>query len=179
MRINVLFLLTVALVTGSCSRQPERQITEKEVRETQNAMVEVNRMLVQKDKQKITDYMRQHNLSLQESETGLWYGITKKGTGEPVKDGMTVTLEYDVRLLDGTRCYSSDSLGNKQFTVGKGEVESGLDEGVRLLQKGSEAVLILPPHLAFGFQGDGDKIPARSIIVYHLKIIKADAQAAS
>jgi gliding motility-associated peptidyl-prolyl isomerase len=179
MRINVLFLLIVALITGNCSSQPDRQITEKQVRETQNAMVEVNRMLVKKDKQKIADFIKQRNLSLQESETGLWYGITRKGTGETVREGMTVALEYDVELLDGTRCYSSDSLGYKQFTVGKGEVESGLDEGVRLMQTGSEAVLILPPHLAFGFQGDGDKIPARSIIVYHVKIIKADAQPAS
>lgn len=175
MRINILFLLIVALIAGNCSRQPDRQITEKQVRETQNAMIEVNRMLVQKDMQKITDYIKQQNLSMQESETGLWYGITRKGTGEPVRDGMTVTIEYESELLDGTRCYSSDSLGYKQFTVGKGEVESGLDEGVRLMSPGSEAVLILPPHLAFGFQGDGDKIPARSIIVYHVKIIKSDA----
>jgi len=35
-----------------------------------------------------------------------------------------------------------------------------------------QARLILPPHLAHGLTGDGNKIPARAIIVYDIKVLK-------
>ena len=85
-----------------------------------------------------------------------------------------VTLAYDVSLLDGTHCYGSDSLGFKQFRVGQGGVESGLEEGILMLNKGSKAIFIMPPHLAHGLTGDGDQIPARSVIVYHVELIKVE-----
>src|SRR5512147_2286925 len=112
MRISVAILRIAAAFAASCSRQTEKPMSQKQLRETQDALVEVNRMLVQKDKQKIINYIKEHNLTLKESPTGLWYGITRAGSGVGVKDGMTVTIDYDVTLLDGTLCYSSDSLGS-------------------------------------------------------------------
>jgi FKBP-type peptidyl-prolyl cis-trans isomerase len=174
MKDNLFLYLLIFLLFSQCSRRHEAP-SEQQVRETEEALVGVNRMLVQKDREIIRDYISKHNLNLQESESGLWYGITKKGTGNPVKDNSLVTLDYKVYLLNGKLCYSSDSLGNKQFRTGKGGVESGVDEGVRMLSQGSEAIFILPPHLAHGLQGDGDRIPARSVIVYYVKIINVES----
>jgi FKBP-type peptidyl-prolyl cis-trans isomerase len=58
--------------------------------------------------------------------------------------------------------------------VGQGEVEPGLDEGIRLLHSGDKARFILPPHLAYGLIGDENKIPARSVIVYDLTVLSVD-----
>jgi FKBP-type peptidyl-prolyl cis-trans isomerase FkpA len=171
--VHILFLILSTFLC-SCSHKQDKDITAKEIKNTEEALVGANRMLIQKDKAKIEEYIRKQGLSLSESESGLWYEILKAGSGNEIKEGMTVTLSYEVTLLDGTKCYDSDSLGLKQFLVGQGGVESGLEEGVLKLRAGSEAILILPPHLAYGLPGDGDRIPRRSIIVYHIEIIKAE-----
>jgi FKBP-type peptidyl-prolyl cis-trans isomerase FkpA len=174
MKIELCIFLVLFALTVGCSGKKERPLTEKEIHETEEALIGANRMMVQKDKIKIEEYIRQNKLLLTESASGLWYGIVKKGTGMPVKANNTVTLLYEVSLLDGTKCYDSDSLGPKQFVVGKGGVESGLEEGILMLNEGSEAVFILPPHLAYGFTGDGDKIPQRTIIVYRVSLQKVE-----
>jgi FKBP-type peptidyl-prolyl cis-trans isomerase len=171
-RITILFLLAAFMV--QCHSHTDRVMTQEEIRNAEDAMVTANRMLVKKDKNTIEAYIKKHGLLLQESPSGLWYGITTQGTGKPVTINSLITLAYSVSLLDGTPCYSSDSLGYKQFRVGQGGVESGLEEGVLYLTEGSKAIFIMPPHLAHGLTGDDNKIPARSIIVYHVELLKVE-----
>ena len=79
-------------------------------------------------------------------------------------------MSYECSLLDGTKCYSSETLGPKEVVLGRSQLEPGLNEGLRLMRQGGSAIFILPPFLAYGFVGDGKKIPPRSIIVYSIKI---------
>ncbi len=88
-----------------------------------------------------------------------------------VLKGEEITLKYKVELLDGTLCYSSDSSGLKKLIIGSGKIEAGLEEGLQLLKQGGIARFILPPHLAFGFLGDNNRIPPRSIICYEVEIL--------
>jgi FKBP-type peptidyl-prolyl cis-trans isomerase FkpA len=101
----------------------------------------------------------------------LWYDIYLEGNGQPVVEGSIVSLKYTIMLLDGTLCYNSDSLGLKTFKVGQGGVESGLEEGILLLKKGDKARFIMPPYMAWGVPGDGDKIPPLSIIAYIVELV--------
>jgi len=39
---------------------------------------------------------------------------------------------------------------------------------------GDKATFIMPPHLAYGLPGDGNKIPARSVIAYEVILVKVD-----
>jgi FKBP-type peptidyl-prolyl cis-trans isomerase len=175
MTIKQLFLTTFCLILFlSCSRNHKPVVTENEIRTTEEALIGANRMLVKKDREKILNYIQQNKLELKETSSGLWYGIMQQGSGEKVKNNVLVKLNYQVSLLDGTKCYDSDSLGAKQFLVGQGGVESGLEEGILLLNEGSNAIFIMPPHLAHGLPGDGNRIPARSIIVYHVKLLKVE-----
>jgi FKBP-type peptidyl-prolyl cis-trans isomerase FkpA len=175
MKIKVFVaLLGMALFFQCRSRIQYAPVSEDEVRKTQEALVGANRLLVQKDKEKIENYIREHHLALNETQAGLWYAISKAGTGENIREKMSVTLKYKVSLLDGKLCYSSDSLGVKTFTVGQGGVESGLEEGVLYLKKGSKAMFIMPPHLAYGLPGDGGKIPARAILVYEVEVTNVE-----
>lgn len=171
MRINILPFACLLILFCACKRHKEYTYSAREYAETEKALVGANRLLLQKDKQKIIAFNELHSLGLKESETGLWYKIDKTGHGKTASDGFQITLKYKVSLLDGTLCYSSDLLGPKKFTVGKGGVESGLEEGVKMLREGDRALFVLPPHLAAGLPGDGNKIPARSIIVYEVEVL--------
>ena len=79
-------------------------------------------------------------------------------------------IKYNVTLLDGTECYSTDD-EVEEFIVDKDYVEAGLHEGIQFMSPGDKAILILPSHLAHGLAGDLKKIPFRSSIVYDIELI--------
>ena len=111
---------------------------------------------------------------MNQSPTGLWYQILKEGDGEYLTDNSRIIMKYDCSLLDGTPCYSSDNTGPKELVLGRSSMETGLNEGLRLLKPGAEAIFILPPFLAYGLPGDGKMIPPRAVIVYNVNILRAE-----
>ncbi|MBN1597415.1 MAG: FKBP-type peptidyl-prolyl cis-trans isomerase [Bacteroidales bacterium] len=155
----------------SCRKPVSTNTPAGNNKSTEEQLVEVNRILVKKDRQKITGYINRKGWNMMETETGLWYEILEEGSGDSAKSGQLATMEYTVRLLDGTICYTSNKNSPKTFLIGKGNVESGIEQGVLLLKEGTKARFILPPYLAHGLPGDGDKIPARSIIIYELELL--------
>ena len=163
--ILIVFLLTSAF---SCSNG-KSGITRVR-KPDKGEMADLNRYLIQKDRDRILNYGERKGLNLKESSTGLFYQIKQEGTGSRLTDKSTISMEYRCSLLDGTECYSSEKLGPRQIELGKTQIETGLNEGLRMLNYGAEAVFILPPYLAFGFPGDGKMIPPRSVIVYEVKI---------
>jgi FKBP-type peptidyl-prolyl cis-trans isomerase len=154
--------------SGYVSNDESRISGKKE----QNISLEkVNRYLVIKEKEEIDYFIKRHKWDMMSTGTGLRYQIYEKGRGEKVKEGDVITLKYKVYLMTGDLIYSSDSLGLKTFKVGKGGVESGLEEAVLCLNKGDKARLILPSHLAYGLKGDLNRIPKRTPIVYDIQVI--------
>jgi FKBP-type peptidyl-prolyl cis-trans isomerase FkpA len=145
---------------------PEKPV----VKPGKDEMADLNRYLVQKDREVIENYIVRKNLKMTESPTGLWYSVGKEGNGEYLKDNDRIYMEYDCSLLDGTLCYSSAELGPKEIVLGKTDLEQGINEGLRLLKFGAEAIFIMPPFLAYGLVGDGKKIPPRVTIVYRVRI---------
>lgn len=137
-----------------------------------NEIEGMNRYMVQKDRERILNYTERKGLKMNETPTGLWFQISREGEGETLKEGSNISMEYECSLLDGTLCYSSQSSGPKQITLGRTPIEPGLNEGLRLLKFGSEAYFILPPYMAFGLPGDGKMIPPRSILVYKVHILR-------
>ena len=166
------FILFIFASIGCKQKRPA--ISEEEFANTKKKMVEVNKILVRKDQQIIKGYNERHELNMKESETGLWYNIIKKGEGNAAIKGEKATIKFKVSLLDGTECYDSAVDGVKTFTIGRGGVESGLEEGILMLNEGGKAKFIMPPHLAYGLPGDGDKIPPRAIIVYDVEVVSID-----
>ncbi len=135
-------------------------------------MIRVNKYLVDQDSMLIEKYAQRRNISLKISENGLFYSITKSSNSKKAATGSLVTIDFRLELLDGTYCNSSDSTGVKEFTIGERKEAVGLEEGVSLLGEGDEAILIIPPHLAFGLTGDGDRIPPRAVLVYTIRVLK-------
>lgn len=167
------FILIFMIIFFSCNKEKKAN-GNRRIRNPKESLEEVNKLLVDKDAELIKSYVERRGWDMQVTESGLWYMIYKDGSGPLIKKGDNITFNFQVWLLDGTLCYSSDEQGAKSFVVGKGGVESGLEEGVLMLRKGSKARFILPPHLAFGLIGDEKRIPARATIVYDIEILKIE-----
>jgi FKBP-type peptidyl-prolyl cis-trans isomerase len=147
-------------------------IPKEEFKKYKIPLEKANRGLLKIDRERIEAYLKRRNWQMQETGTGLRYMIYEKGEGEKIEAGDVVELNYEISLLDGSLCYSSDSLGVKSFKVGQGGVESGLEEGILLLSVGDKARFIILPFMAHSLLGDFDKIPPRSIIVYEVEVLQ-------
>lgn len=150
------------------NKQVANAITQKQV---EDYLEQNNRDFLNYEANKINEYVESHDLNVIQTGTGLRYQIHDKGDGVLIKEGDIVTLEYEISLLNGDLIYSSENDGVKTFIVGRGGVESGLEEAILKLSKNSVATLIIPVHLAHGLIGDGNKIPTRATLVYNLKVI--------
>jgi len=167
-RYLILIFLSVNVI--SCRNGSEKPVSA--YHPGKNEMADVNRYIIQKDRERIQSYFERKGLKMKESNTGLWYCILKDGEGDLIKENEKIIYEYDCTLLDGTECYSSKELGPNEIHLGRNELPAGLNEGFKLLKPGSEAIFILPPYLAYGLIGDGKRIPPRSTLVYEIRIIK-------
>jgi FKBP-type peptidyl-prolyl cis-trans isomerase len=161
-----IFLLTALL---SCNNNSEKSVNSR--KPGKNEIEELNSYFIQKDRERIQNYIERKNLKMKESSSGLWYLILTEGRGEFFKENDRIIMDYDCSLLDGKTCYSSKNLGPKEVILGKGELEAGLNEGLRLLKPGGKAVFILPPFLAYGLVGDSKSIPPRATIVYEVQLL--------
>ena len=146
-----------------------KTVSEDEVKA--KMLEKANRYLVIRENEDIENYVNRHKWNVTKTGTGLRYEIYEKGSGRKVKKGDIVSLDYKMYLITGDMIYSSDSLGPKVFQVGRGGVETGLEEMVLYLHKGDKAHVVLPSHLAYGLKGDLNKIPRKAIIIYDLQLI--------
>ena len=104
--------------------------------------------------------------------SGLKYTITELGKGQRVNSGDKVIAHYTGKLTDGKVFDSSKNRGEPfRFTVGKGEVIKGWDEGFALLRVGDKAVLTIPSQLGYGEQGAGGVIPPNATLTFEVEVL--------
>jgi FKBP-type peptidyl-prolyl cis-trans isomerase len=107
-----------------------------------------------------------------ETTSGLRYKILQKGNGKQATKGAKVSVHYKGQLLDGT--VFDSSYKRKQpldFNVGVGQVISGWDEGIQLLQVGAKARLVIPSNLGYGERGAGGVIPPNATLIFDVELM--------
>ena len=170
----ILIFFTISAVLFSCEPERKKPKTISDIRAYEKPLEDVNKYLLKKDEEEIANHCERRGWNMNMTKSGLWYGNLKASEKDSVKKGDLVEIEYQVKLLDGTLLYDSDSLGTKTFEVGHGGVENGLEEGILMMKKDEKFRFIMPPHKAHGLLGDQHKIPARSIIVYYVEVIQLE-----
>jgi FKBP-type peptidyl-prolyl cis-trans isomerase len=81
----------------------------------------------------------------------LQYKVIKPGDGPRPKDGDTVMVHYEGRLLDGRKFDSSIDRGSPQeITVAEGKIIPGWVEALQMMQVGSRYKVWVPSELAYG-----------------------------
>jgi FKBP-type peptidyl-prolyl cis-trans isomerase len=96
----------------------------------------------------------------------------KPGTGNEAKSGDRVTVHYVGTLTDGKKFDSSRDRGQGfRFSLGKGEVIKGWDEGVAGMRIGEVCKLTIPPDKAYGARGFPPVIPANATLVFEVELL--------
>ncbi len=93
------------------------------------------------------------------------------GTGNEVKSGDTVEVNYLGTFLDGTKFDSSyDRNQTFSFSVGAGEVIAGWDQGLVGMKVGGKRKLLIPSDLAYGPSGSGP-IPPNTPLAFEVELV--------
>ncbi|HKH98344.1 MAG TPA: FKBP-type peptidyl-prolyl cis-trans isomerase [Candidatus Sulfotelmatobacter sp.] len=106
------------------------------------------------------------------TDSGLQYWDIKVGTGEIAKDGDHVKVHYTGWFTTGKKFDSSvDAHQPYDFTLGKGEVIKGWDEGVTGMKVGGKRQLRIPPELAYGEAGYKTIIPPNATLIFDVQLL--------
>ncbi len=179
--INVRFsslhcMLGLALLASCGESTKQQQTKEAEALNTHQTQIKeqfvsANKKLMQKENDDMDAYCRSHKMPFVKTASGIRYFVyAPSAKGDSIKEGNIVHLKYKLYLLDGTLAYSSAVDGEKDFEIGKEDIESGIHKGLQLLKRGDKAYLMIPSPLAHGLLGDMNKIPPQMPIVYDVEV---------
>ncbi|HEX8548146.1 MAG TPA: FKBP-type peptidyl-prolyl cis-trans isomerase [Cytophagaceae bacterium] len=164
---DIKFIIKVVKVytKDEVAKEQEKMMKERETQ--QKAVFEQ----LAKDTVTIVDFLKSKNIKAKKTENGVYYVVTKPGDGNLLQKGDTAKIFYSGRLLNGQEFDSN--IGKEAFLVplGAGQVIYGWEEGLSKLKGGDKATFYIPSPLGYGPQDMG-KIPANSILVFDIEVLK-------
>jgi FKBP-type peptidyl-prolyl cis-trans isomerase len=114
----------------------------------------------------------QVNGTPQPTGSGLQIVEIEAGTGPQAGSGQEVTVHYTGWLTNGTKFDSSRDRGEPfKFSLGRGQVIRGWDEGVAGMKVGGRRRLVIPPDLGYGSRGAGGVIAAGATLLFNVELL--------
>lgn len=106
-----------------------------------------------------------------ETSSGLQYTIREEGTGKQPDEWSTVEVNQRILLVDGTVIKDTyHSIETDTFTME--EAIDGLKEGLPLMKEGGKTRFVVPPDLAWGKRGAGNKIGPYAALIFDIRLEK-------
>lgn len=108
--------------------------------------------------------------------SGLQYEDTTVGDGDAAVAKKRVRVHYTGWLYqDGAAGAKFDSSKDRNepfvFSLGRGEVIQGWDEGVQGMKIGGTRRLIIPANLGYGAYGAGGVIPPNATLLFEVELL--------
>ena len=104
--------------------------------------------------------------------SGLQYLEVLPGPGVEPQAGQQVTVHYTGMLENGTVFDNSIERDQPfEFTLGQEIVIDGWEEGISMMKKGGRALLVIPPELGYGEEGDGKIIPPNATLIFNVELV--------
>ena len=149
--------------------QAAQAAAAKEAEANAGKQVEIDNKILQ-------DYFTKNKIKPTKTASGLYYTIKEEGKGPKITNGMTVSMNYTGKLMDGTPFDSNMDPQFKhvepfKFPVGGHQVIAGWDEGIALFNKGTKATLYIPSTLAYGARGAGGSIGPNAVLMFDVEVV--------
>jgi FKBP-type peptidyl-prolyl cis-trans isomerase FkpA len=108
-----------------------------------------------------------NGMVVQAHPSGMLYQIVSSGNGATASLSSLVSVRYTGKLMNGT-VFDSRTTTPAEFTLG--QVITGWQLGVPLIQKGGKIRLIIPSSLAYGCTATGP-IPADAVLFFEIELV--------
>ena len=156
--------LSFFLALFACSE--EKKVQPKEVEWSKTDSSTLSKGIAENEEIKIKLFLEMHKKwKMEMTGTGLRYYVYEHGTGRSPKRKEIAEIEYEVTLLDGSKCYRTESDEYEELVVDQSDIETGVQEAIKLMKVGDRAKLIIPSHIGHGLLGDLEKIPPLTTLV--------------
>lgn len=105
-----------------------------------------------------------------QTASGLIYKELKAGTGAFPDSTDMVAVRYSGKLIDGKEFdYTAAYRKPRKIPLEKGI--PGWVEGLRMMQVGGKAKLVIPPHLGYGTKGKKLSIPGCAVLIFEIELV--------
>lgn len=154
-----LVCITFSLV--GCNEQIPRQPISYSTGEYIKESVERNKKLVSDEEAQIQAIIKNDSAhKYYHSTHGFWYKYITANTQDTIKPvfGNVVTIDFDIKDLDGQIIYTSEETQPKIYAIDKQEIMPGIRHAVKLMKKNETIVALFPSSIAYGYLGDKNKI---------------------
>ncbi|KAA5536874.1 hypothetical protein F0919_04160 [Taibaiella lutea] len=128
------------------------------------------------DDKKLQAYFKAHNITnAKKTASGMYYTVSKPGSGAHPKEGQSATVNYTGQNLKGEKFDSSvdpafHHVEPYTFTIGQGVIQ-GWSQAVPLMNKGMKATFYIPSSLAYGAQQRDEKIGANEVLIFDIELL--------
>ncbi len=119
------------------------------------------------DDQIIINYLTKNNIKATKTASGLYYTITKEGSGKQVSSNNSLFVKYKGYLPDST-IFDQNNVG---ATISLNTVITGWKEGLTYFKVGGKGQLFIPSHLAYGKNSNGS-VPANSVLFFDIEVLE-------
>jgi len=167
MKYNIILVIVIALVlscTEPKARKPIVQKTSSFLKES----IERNKTINKSEEKAFLNLIKSDTLhEYISSENGFWYYYNTKNTIQtPLpKKGDEAIYTYEIKDIRGEVIYTSEELGERNYLIDKQELITGLQDGLKLMQKGETITFLFPSYKAYGYSGY-KKINSNQPLIY-------------
>ena len=148
--------------------QAEYENYQKELYEAEDAE---NQKRLEEEPARIEKFVKDHNVQVTPSETGVYYLEITKGTGPIVDIGDMVSIHYNLYNIEDKLIETSYGAEPMQFIYGRGEMVPGIEEALEYMRVGGKATIIVPSTMGFGDVAIDKELPANSTVVFDIELI--------
>lgn len=127
---------------------------------------------LQNEPSRILKYVKDNNINVKPTSSGLYYIETLPGTGDTANKGDLVSVHYVIYNIDNQMIESSYEYGTPMpFNYDEGIMIEGIEEAVGYMKVGGKARIIVPSQLGFGDIKIDDNLPANSTLIIDLELV--------
>jgi len=132
---------------------------------------------IQLEKEMVKNYLDKEQIKVKPAFNGMYFILTRVGSGKRPEKGDLVTIHYEGKFIDG-KYFDSTKKRNEPLEFIYGQeymVIKGIEDAIGMMREGDKALIILPSDLAFGDSGSGDgTVPPFTSIIYELELLKVN-----
>ena len=122
----------------------------------------------EKDDEIIRNYLDENDITAEKHYSGLYYTITRAGSGGHPNLYSIVDVLYKGKLLNGQ--IFDQTQGGRSVSFPLSDLIVGWQIGIPMLQKGGKGTFYVPSGLGYGSRELGS-IPANSVLIFDIELV--------
>lgn len=145
---------------------------EEEEKKLKDAEEAENQRRLAEEPANMAKFIKEHDVNVAPSETGVYYLEIKTGTGDKPEEGDMVSIYYNMYNTADKLVDSNYGIEPLSFVYGSGEMVPGIDEAMGKMRVGGKATIIVPSAMGFGDIAVDKDLPANSIVIFDLELVE-------